>query len=456
MEPFRCHVYACDQRKPEGLASCSARGSAAVIETLRREIASRKLLDAVQVTACGSIGLCERGPNLVVYPEGVWYSGVTPADVPEIVAEHFQHGRPVERLMNRDATALKQEITESRNRMQAAVKAREAAGVIPDELSETIRGYQPSRILLTGVELDVFTAVARAGAPATAEKVAADLKADPRATEVLLNALVALGVLTKQQGAFANAPVAKRFLAAGSPEDARAALRHNLSLWATWSTLTQCVRAGHSVIVREPRDGGDDRTESFIAAMHRNAALRAPLVVKAIGAEGVDRLLDVGGGSGAYSIAFARANPALQAEVFDLPAVVPIAERHIVEADLAGRVRTRTGDLRTDEFGLGYGLVLLSAICHMLGPDENRDLLRRVFRALAPHGRAVIQDHIMNEEKTAPRSGALFAINMLAGTRNGSTYSEREYAAWLGEAGFSHVRRISPSGPNDLMVGRRQ
>ncbi len=456
MEPFRCHVYACDQQKPEGLASCSARGSAAVIETLRLEIASRNLLDVVQVTACGSIGLCERGPNLVVYPEGVWYSGVTPADVPEIVAEHFQHGRPVERLVNRDATALKQEITESRNRMQAAVKAREAAGVIPDELSETIRGYQPSRILLTGIELDVFTAVARAGEPATAEKVAADLKTDPRATEVLLNALVALGVLTKQQGAFANAPVAKRFLAAGSPQDARAALRHNLSLWASWSTLTQCVRAGHSVIVREPRDGGDDRTESFIAAMHRNAALRAPMVVKAVGAEGVDRLLDVGGGSGAYSIAFARANPALQAEVFDLPAVVSIAERHIAEADLAGRVRTRTGDLRTDEFGSGYGLVLLSAICHMLGPDENRDLLRRVFRALAPRGRVVIQDHIMNEEKTAPRSGALFAINMLAGTRNGSTYSEQEYTAWLGEAGFSQVRRISLSGPNDLMVGQRQ
>jgi SAM-dependent methyltransferase len=301
----------------------------------------------------------------------------------------------------------------------------------------------------------VFTAIAHAGEPATAEKVAAALKADSRGTEVLLNALVALGVLTKQQGAFANTPVAKRFFAAGSPDDARAALRHNLSLWATWSTLTQCVRAGHTIRVGETRDRGDDRTESFIAAMHRNAALRAPLVVRAVGAEGVNRLLDVGGGSGAYSIAFARANPALQAEVFDLPPVVPIAERHIAEAGLGDRVRTRTGDLRMDDFGSGYDLVLLSAICHMLGPDENRDLLRRVFRALAPRGRVVIQDHIMNEEKTAPRSGALFAINMLVGTQRGSTYSQQEYAAWLDEAGFAQVRRISLSGPNDLMVGQR-
>ncbi len=455
MEPFRYHVYACDQRKPEGLSSCSVRGSAAVIETLRREITVRNLLDVVQVTTCGSIGLCERGPNLVVYPEGIWYSGVTPADVPEIVAEHFQNGQPVERLVNRDAMALKQEITESRSRMQAAVRAREAAGVMPDELSEMIRGYQPSRILLTAIELDIFTAIARAGEPAAAEKVAAELQTDPSATEVLLNALVALGVLTKRSGAFANTPIARRFFAAGSPDDARSALRHNLSLWATWSTLTECVRAGHAVVVRERRERGDDRTESFIAAMHRNAALRAPLVVKAVGAEGASRLLDVGGGSGAYSIAFTRANAALQAEVFDLPAVVPIAERHIAEAGLAGRVRTRVGDLRTDDFGSGYDLVLLSAICHMLGPGENRDLLRRVYKALAPDGRVAIQDHIMNAEKTAPRSGALFAINMLVGTQNGGTYSQQEYAAWLGEAGFTQVRRIPLFGPNDLMVGQR-
>jgi hypothetical protein len=91
----------------------------------------------------------------------------------------------------------------------------------------------------------------------------------------------------------------------------------------------------------------------------------------------------------------------------------------------------------------------------MLGPEENLDLLRRVFQALAPRGRVVIQDHIMNDEKTAPRGGAFFAINMLVGTRSGSTYSEQEYAAWLAEAGFAEVRRVPLVGPNDLVVGRR-
>jgi (2Fe-2S) ferredoxin/SAM-dependent methyltransferase len=455
VQPFRYHVFACDQRKPEGASCCSARGSAAVIDALRREVAARGLADVVQVTTCGSIGLCERGPNLVVYPDAVWYSGVTPGDVPEIVAEHFQNGRAVEHLMNRDAAVVKQEIAENRARMMAGLKARDAAGVVPDDLAEVIRGYQPSRVLLTAIELDVFSAVARAGEKATSENVAADLKTDARATATLLNALVALGVLTKAGQVFANTRAASRFFVAGSPDDARMALRHNLSLWATWSTLTETVRTGEPARRPEMSERADDWTQPFIAAMHRNARLRAPIVVSAVGAERVQHLLDVGGGSGAYAIAFARANPALQADVVDLAPVVPIAARHIAEAGVGDRVRARVGDLRKDTFGSGYDLALVSAICHMLGPAENRDLFRRVCRALAPGGRIVIQDHVMDAGKTAPRSGALFAINMLVGTPNGSTYSEEEYAAWLHEAGFSDVRHMALVGPNDLLVAAR-
>jgi SAM-dependent methyltransferase len=203
------------------------------------------------------------------------------------------------------------------------------------------------------------------------------------------------------------------------------------------------------------QERGDDWTTPFIAAMHRNAALRAPLMVKAVGAEGVRRLLDVGGGSGAYAIAFARANPALHAEVFDLATVVPIATKHIAEAGLGDRVGTRVGDLRKNALGSGYDLVLLSAICHMLAAQENRDLLRRAVQALAPGGRLVIQDHIMNADKTGPRAGALFAINMLVGTAGGGTYSEDEYAQWLREAGFAQVRRVALPGPNDIVVAQR-
>ena len=455
MQPFRYHVFICEQRKPDGLPCCAARGSGAVIDALRRELAAQHLLDVVQVTTCASLGLCERGPNLVVYPDGVWYSGVSVADVPEIVREHFQGGRPVRRLLNRDEAALRREILENRGRMVAAQQARDAAGALPDELMGMFRGYQESRVLLSAVELDVFTALAGCGEPATAASLAAALNADPRATGLLLNALVALGLLTKHADAFSNTAAARRYFVAGSPDDARLALRHNLSLWATWSTLTQCVREGHAIRQREMPDRGDEWITPFIAAMHRNAALRAPLVVQAIGAEGVRHLLDVGGGSGAYAIAFARANPALRAVVFDLAPVVPIAARHIAEAGVTDRVTTRVGDLRADALGSGHDLVLLSAICHMLDPGENRDLLRRAFAALLPGGRVVIQDHIMTADKTGPRAGALFALNMLVGTAGGSTYSGDEYSEWLRLAGFGQVRHVALAGPNDLMIAQR-
>ncbi len=126
MEPFEYHVYVCTQEKPDGSPCCAARGSVAVLEALRAEIGKARLDGDVQVTTCGSLGLCERGPNMVVYPQGVWYSGVRVEDVPEIVREHFGRGKPVARLVNADAAALKAEIAENRRKAVAAMQARAA------------------------------------------------------------------------------------------------------------------------------------------------------------------------------------------------------------------------------------------------------------------------------------------------------------------------------------------
>jgi (2Fe-2S) ferredoxin/precorrin-6B methylase 2 len=452
MQPFRLHVFACDQKKPEGVPCCSARGSAKTIDALRKEIAAGGLIDEVQVTVCGSLGLCERGLNVVVYPKGVWYSGVTPDDVGEIVQSHFRDGRPVERLMNRDAAAVAGEIRTNRDRMLAAMRARDASGALPDDLVQTLRGYQESRVLLTALELDVFTAI---GEEATAADVSTRAGADARAMEMLLDALVAMGLLTKVGGRFRTTPMTSRFFATGSKDDSRVAMLHNASLWRRWSTLTDAVRTGTAVTYQEMDERGEEWTRAFIAAMHRNAAERAPLVVQAVGTEGVGRMLDVGGGSAAYSIAFAQASDSLQAVVFDVATVLPIARGHIRDAGLEARVTTREGDLRSDRFGGGYNLVFASAICHMLGVEENEDLLKRCYDALEPGGRLVVQDFILEPEKTAPKNAALFSLNMLVGTKRGSSYSEAEYREWMETAGFQGVTRVRLPGPTGLMIGTR-
>jgi hypothetical protein len=89
----------------------------------------------------------------------------------------------------------------------------------------------------------------------------------------------------------------------------------------------------------------------------------------------------------------------------------------------------------------------------MLGPAENQDLFRRCHRALAPNGRIVIRDFILDPDKTTPRGAALFAVHMLVNTRGGSTYSEEEYRGWLESAGFRQVTRLAPAG--DMIVARR-
>jgi 3-hydroxy-5-methyl-1-naphthoate 3-O-methyltransferase len=452
MEPYRYHVYVCDQRKAEAAACCAARGAGAVVDALRCEIVAEGLADEVQVTTCGSLGLCERGPNMVVYPEGVWYSGVRPEDVPEIVRDHLLGGRPVERLVLADGVALRAEVEAGRAKALAAIAARDAAGVVPDELMAQMRAFMESRIALTALELDLWSAV---GNGATAADVAAARKLDAAGAERILNALVAIGLMQKRAATFRNVPVTARFLCAGSPDDARDALRHQLSLWRQWSTLTDAVRAGHAVSSPEMAGRGEEWTVPFIAAMHRNAATRAPLMAQAVGASGIHRMLDVGGGSAAYSIGFARANPTLRAEVLDLPSVLPIADQHIAEAGLTDRIATRAGDLRRDDLGAGFDLVLLSSICHMLGPDENRDLLGRSYRALAAGGRVVISDFLLEPDGTSPRQAALFAINMLVGTPSGSAYTEAEYASWLAAAGFTEIRREHLPGPADLMIGTK-
>lgn len=327
-----------------------------------------------------------------------------------------------------------------------------APAAVPDAIMGLARAFTESRVLLTALELDLFTAVEGG---ATAAQAAQARGTDPAATERLLNALAAMGLLGKREGVFSPAPSVAPYLVRGGEHDAVDALLHQVTLWRTWSGLTDTVRTGRPAAREELVDRGEAWTAPFIAAMHKGAALRAPRLVEAVGAAGVRRMLDVGGGSGAYSIAFAQANPSLSAVILDLPTVLPIAEGHVGAAGLSNRVRTLAGDLRRDDLGSGFDLVLLSSICHMLGPGENRDLLRRAFSALDARGRAVVADFLLDPDRGSPRQAALFSLNMLVGTPAGDCYTEAEYAAWMREAGFAEVTRRDLPGPVSLVIGTK-
>ena len=455
-QPFRAHVLVCTQEKPDRTPCCATVGGSKVFEMLQAEIGRAGLSSDVLVTSCGCLGLCERGPNVIVYPEGRWHTRLQPADVPAFVRDHLLGGRERAEREDPDPATIRTEVNEHRAKYQRMMAARGAAGVLPADLDALVRAFQPSRAVLTAIELDAFTAVSQGGdAGATAAQVASRTSTSQRGMEVLLNALVSLGLLLKKDGRFRNAPTADAFLRADAQHDARAALMHTVQLWDRWGTLTECVREGAPAAHRDMAERGADWTEPFIAAMHRNATLRAPVVVGALDLTSVRRVLDVGGGSGAYAAAFARAKKDLTATVFDLPSVTPLTRRYLDASGVGDRVDTVNGDLRTDSYGDGFDLVLTSAICHMLGPDENVELFRKVRAALVPGGRIVVHDFVLDADKAGPRSGALFALNMLVGTVQGRSYSAEEYCSYLAQAGFQDARMVPLAGPTDLVVAVR-
>jgi len=320
-------------------------------------------------------------------------------------------------------------------------------GISIARLMELSRAFQGSRIFLTAYELDVFTVIG--DGKKTSKEVASAIGADPRGTDRLLNALCALELLFKSDGKFSNSPAANQMLVKGKP-GYQAGLMHSVHLWDSWSTLTGAVRKGGLVRQRPVDERDDTWFVAFIAAMHGRAVNEAPRLVGQLDLTGVSRVLDVGGGSGAYSMAFVRAKDGLQATVFDLPNVVSLTQGYVKKEGLSDKINTVSGDYNKDELPAGYDLAFLSAIIHSNSPQQNQSLFNKVSKALNPGGRIVVSDFIMDDNRTSPAFGAFFALNMLVNTSKGDTFTESEVKGWMTQAGLSFVER-----KGGVMIGKK-
>ncbi len=316
-----------------------------------------------------------------------------------------------------------------------------------------LRGaFWESRILLTAVELDLFAALAEG--PADASQVAARIGAAPRATARLMDALVVLEILERDGERYTLDAAARDLLLPGEA-GYDGGLRHSAHLWASWSTLTDAVRAGTSVKPRLEGPAREARTEAFIAAMHAGGSTRAAEVVGRLDLGGVHRVLDVGGASGAYAMEFVRRGEDLRAAVFDLPDVLGLTRRYLDAAGFSDRVETLPGDYLVDGFGAGWDLIFLSNIVHINASEENADLVRRAAAALAPGGRVVIQDFVPDEDRSGPRFPVLFALNMLVNTAAGDTYTLAEMRSWTDAAGLAWCPPLETTVPSTLVVAQR-
>ena len=314
----------------------------------------------------------------------------------------------------------------------------------PKEILALSRSFMECRVLLTAAELNVFKHLEN---PASGRELAQRRGWHERPLTVLLDALAAMEMLVKEKGRYRTARDLLPFLHPDSPRTVLPMIRHAATIWKNWSNLTRIVAETGGVeqpggIFEDPED-----RRAFIGAMHVVGRGRAPQLAEAIDPCSARRLIDVGGGPGTYTIALLEACPDMAATLFDLPEVVDMGRERIEAAGLADRVSIVAGDFHTDPLPPGHDLALLSAIIHMNSPQQNLDLYKKIFSALDPGGRLVVRDHVMKPDRTAPKAGAIFAINMLVGTPGGDTYTFDEIKQGLAAAGFENIGLIQEQDP---------
>ncbi len=311
-------------------------------------------------------------------------------------------------------------------------------------------GFQKARIILTAAELGIFSKLV--AGPKSAGDLCEAYGWDLRGLRILLDALAALELLKKSSESYSVEPRLYGALDPNSDESILPMLLHRARMWKSWSNLTSIVKGDFDMGSFVKMDRSRNDIEAFIGAMEVVGRKRAMRIAKDMNLEGRKNLLDIGGGSGVYSLALLELNPNLAATLFDLSLVIEITRERIARTKFAHRISYVEGDFNTDELPTGHDTVLLSAIIHINGRERNRSLFSKAHQALEPKGLLIIRDYVMDESRISPKDGAVFAVNMLVATREGNTYTFREIYEDLILAGFRNIKVIRVGDQMDQII----
>ena len=307
-----------------------------------------------------------------------------------------------------------------------------------NRLNQIARGYQHAQILFAGLRAGIFEHLET---PCTPEEAAQRIGWSPRGTRMLLDGLVAIDLVLNRAGLYQNTPIASACLIPGSPADQTHILIHSANSYEVWGRLDAALCAGHAYN-RERHNRPPEELRAFILGMADLTRHAAPEVLKAVDLSPYRKLLDVGTGPGAFSIAFLNAHPRLRATLFDLPPVIAIAREQVASAGLLERVEFTAGDITTDAFSTGHDVVFVSNIIHSFNSENNRALVRKCYGALQSGGLLIIKDFLVDTYRTGPAFSLVFALHMLVNTGEGDTYTCEEVASWTDAAGFKPGRFV--------------
>jgi len=324
----------------------------------------------------------------------------------------------------------------------------------PGRLLALSGAYWQTCALHAGVKLNVFTVLGRQVRSAT--QVAERIQADERAAAMLLNALVAMGLLRKDGDGYGNTDESLIFLDQASPSYQGHIILHHHQLMPSWAVLDEAVRTGRPVRKRPSFDHPETRRH-FLMGMFNLAMGLAPQVVAAIDLSDRRRLLDLGGGPGTYAVHFCKRYPTLTGVVFDLPASQPFAEEVIRRFDMTERVAFAGGDYHETPLPGSFDVIWLSHILHAENPADCRRVIQKAAEALETGGMMIIHDFYLNDDMDGPLFPALFALNMLLGTDGGRAYSHAQVEAMMQQSGLHGIERRALDSPNasGLLIGTK-
>lgn len=325
----------------------------------------------------------------------------------------------------------------------------------PQPIMDLANAFFGSQVLFVASDTGVFRKLAESDGLDIAA-MASGLGMNERGMGLLLDACVALGLLTKLGEAYSNTPATKMFLVPGSPADLSGALRYNRDVYAAWGKLSELVQTGAPVT--PPVHLGEDaqRTRTFVMSMHGKALGMSRGVIPLLNLAGRKRLLDVGGGPGTFSVLIARAVPGIHCTVLDLPGVVAVASELIAQQGAAESVEVLAGNYHTTAFPSDLDAVNFFGMLHQETPEGVQGLMRKAYDALEPGGVVHVMDMMTDETRTAPVFSAIFSLTM-ALTSSGRVHSAGDLKEWLEAAGFVdfQVKPLPPPLPHWLAFARK-
>jgi hypothetical protein len=331
----------------------------------------------------------------------------------------------------------------------------------PESILQTGLGFWPSKVLLSAVEMGLFTNLANG--PQSPERIRGTHGLHPRSTLDFLDTLVALGFLLRADGEYANTPATDQFLDRNKPSYIGGILEMaNQRLYGHWNHLTEALLTG--LPQNETKDGGSSTFEALYADPARLKTFLEAMTGCSHGGNlsiaakfpwaRYKTFVDIGPAQGDLAVQIALANPHLSGIGFDLAEVRPIFEDYVEKNGVAGRLRFLPGSFFEQPLPKA-DVILMGHILHDWGIDHKRMLIRKAYEALPEGGAFIVYESIIDDDRSKNAFGLMMSLNMLIETPDGFDYTGADCQGWMKEAGFRETRVEHLVGPDSMVIGIR-